>query len=311
MLKRFRVVLSFGIAVVICLILSGCESTSTTGGTMSGATATASSLGTPGSYNCLHGSITASGSTALAPLVKAIALKYESNCSGATISVNLGGSKTGLANVEAGSVDIGDSDIPAASNQADLVDHQVAVVIFGIIVNKDVTITNITTAQLKQIYSGQVQNWSALGGPNLPIIVVSRPASSGTRTTFQKYVLGGTEIVSGSASLTSDTTGTIITEVGQTNGAIAYTATGPLQGKSNVTLLSIDGVAPTTANTESNRYKFWNIEHMYTKGQPKPLAQALIDYMASSDAKTIEARQQFVSMTDMSPDAITAHNAMS
>ena len=182
-------------------------------------------------------------------------------------------------------------------------------VIFGVIVNKDVTVTNITTAQLKQIYSGQVQNWSALGGPNLPIVVVSRPASSGTRTTFQKYVLGGSEIVSGPASLNSDTTGTVVTEVGQTNGAIGYAATGPLQGESNVTLLSIDGIASTTANTKSNRYKFWNIEHMYTKGQPKPLAQALIDYMASSDAKTIEASQQFVSMADMSPDAITAHNA--
>jgi ABC-type phosphate transport system substrate-binding protein len=62
------------------------------------------------------------------------------------------GIEMGLANVEAGSVDIGDSDIPAASNQSDLVDHQVAVVIFGVIVNKDVTVTNITTAQLKQIY---------------------------------------------------------------------------------------------------------------------------------------------------------------
>ena len=311
MSKRFRVVLSFGVAVVISLILSSCGSTSTAGDTTSAATPTPRSLGTPGSYNCLQGRITASGSTALAPLVKAIALRYESQCSGATISVKLGGSQTGLANVEAGSVDIGDSDIPAASNQSNLVDHQVAVVIFGVIVNKDVTVTSITTTQLKQIYSGQVQNWSALGGPNLPIVVVSRPASSGTRTTFQKYVLGGSEIVSGPMSLTSDTTGTVVTEVGQTNGAIAYAATGPVQGKSNVTLLSIDGVAPTTANTESNRYTFWNIEHMYTKSQPKPLAQALIDYMASSDAKTIEARQQFVSTTDMSPNAITAHNAMS
>jgi phosphate transport system substrate-binding protein len=310
MLKRFRVGLSFGVAVVISLILSGCGSTGTAG-TTSAATATPRSLGTPGSYNCLQGSITASGSTALAPLVKAIALEYESHCSGATISVKLGGSQTGLANVEAGSVDIGDSDIPAASNQSDLVDHQVAVVIFGIIVNKDVTLTNLTPAQLKQIYSGQVQNWSAQGGPNLPIVMVSRPASSGTRTTFQKYVLGGSEIVSGPASLPSDTTGTVVTEVGQTNGAIGYAATGLVLGNSNVTPLSIDGVAPTTANTESNRYTFWNIEHMYTKGQPKQLAQALIDYMASSDAKHIEARQQFVSTTDMSPDAMSVHNAMS
>ena len=312
MLKRTRIALLFGVALAITLIISACGSSTTTGnGTTSGGGSTPTTLGTPGSYNCIQGSITASGSTALAPLVKAVATQYSSKCSGATITVNLGGSKTGLANVEAGSVDIGDSDIPAASTQSDLVDHQVAVVVFGIIVNKDVTLTNITTAQLKQIYSGQVKNWSALGGPNLPIVVVSRPASSGTRATFQKYILGGPETVSGPSSLTTDSTGTVVTEVGQTNGSIGYAATGPVQGNSSVTLLSIDGVAPTSANTQSNTYKFWNIEHMYTKGQPKPLAQALIDYMASSDAKAIESMQAFVAITDMSPAAITAHNAVS
>src|SRR5215472_10168732 len=86
-------------------------------------------------------SITASGSTALAPLVKAVAQQYSTKCSGATITVNLGGSKTGLANAEAGSVNIGNSDVPAGPTQTDLVDHQVAVVIFGVIVNKGVGVT--------------------------------------------------------------------------------------------------------------------------------------------------------------------------
>src|SRR5437763_1521944 len=273
------------------MIISACG-----GSTSSGNTPTPGStmLGTPGEYTCVQGSITASGSTALAPLVKSVAQSYSGKCSGATITVNLGGSKTGLANVEAGSVDIGNSDVPASSTQSDLVDHQVAVVIFGVIVNKDVTLTNLTTAQLKQIYSGQVKNWSQVGGPNLPIVVVSRPASSGTRATFQKYILGGNETVSGPASLTTDSTGTVVTEVGQTNGAIGYAATGPVQGNSTVSLLSIDGVAPTSDNAKTNMYKFWNIEHMYTKGTAKPLAQALIDYMTNSDAKTILTMQQFI-----------------
>lgn len=310
--KRSRLALMLGVAVAISLIISACGSSgngSSTSG--SGSTSTASTLGTPGSFNCEQGSITASGSTALAPLVKAVATEYSSKCSGATITVNLGGSKTGLANVEAGSVDIGDSDIPAAANQSDLVDHQVAVVIFGIIVNKDVGVTNITTAQLKSIYSGQYTNWSQLGGPNLPIVVVSRPASSGTRATFAKYVLGGPETVSGPAHLTSDSTGVVVTEVASNNGAIGYAATGPAKANSSVTLLSIDGAAPTASNVESNTYKFWNIEHMYTKGTPKPLVQALIDYMESSDAKTIETQQDFIAMTDMPQAAISAHNAVS
>jgi phosphate transport system substrate-binding protein len=313
MSKQWRISLLLGVAVAISMIISACGgSTTSSGGTTPTPAATTSTLGTPGTYNCVPGSITASGSTALAPLVKAVAQKYSSNCSGATITVNLGGSKTGLANVEAGSVDIGNSDVPAnPQTQADLVDHQVAVVVFAVIVNKGVTVTNLTTAQIKQIYSGQVTNWKQVGGANLPIVVVSRPASSGTRATFQKYVLGGPETISGPASLTTDSTGTVVTNVAQTPGAVGYAATGPAMLNSGVTLLSLDGSAPTTDNAKTNAYKFWNIEHMYTKGQPKPLAQALIDYMTSADSKSIAATQQFIAITDMSQAAITAHNSVS
>ena len=243
--------------------------------------------------------------------MKAVAQQYSTKCSAATITVNLGGSKTGLANAEAGSVNIGNSDVPAnTTTQADLVDHQVAVVIFAVIVNKGVGVTNLTTDQIKSIYAGTVTNWSQVGGPNLPIVVVSRPASSGTRATFQKFILGGPEKISGPSSLTTDSTGTVITEVSSTNGAIGYAASGPAMANSGVTLLSIDGNTPTAPNVQSNTYKFWNIEHMYTKGAASGLSQALIDYMTSSDAKTIAAQQDFVSITDMQPAAITAHNAV-
>ena len=310
MFKRPRIALMLGVAIAISVIISACGGSSSSGNTPT--PASSSMLGTPGEYTCVQGNITASGSTALAPLVKAVATSYSGKCSGATITVNLGGSKTGLANVEAGSVDIGNSDVPAnPQTQGDLVDHQVAIVVFAVIVNKGVGVTNLTTDQVKMIYSGKATNWNQVGGPNLPIVVVSRPASSGTRATFQKYVLGGPETISGPSSLTTDSTGTVITNVAANNGAIGYAATGPAMSNSGVTLLSLDSNAPTTDNTKTNTYKFWNIEHMYTKGQPKPLAQALIDYMTSSDAKTIAAMQQFVAITDMSPDAITAHNAVS
>jgi phosphate transport system substrate-binding protein len=243
--------------------------------------------------------------------VKAVAQQYSTKCSGATITVNLGGSKTGLANVEAGSVNIGNSDVPAnTTTQTDLVDHQVAVVIFAVIVNKDVTVTNLTTDQLKGIYAGTFTNWNQVGGPTLPIVVVSRPASSGTRATFQKFILGGPEKISGPSSLTTDSTGTVITEVASTNGAIGYAASGPAKANSGVTIISIDGNAPTQSNVESNTYKFWNIEHMYTKGAASGLSQALIDYMTSDDAKAIATQQDFIRISDMQPNAISAHLAV-
>lgn len=305
MSQRLRYPLLAGLALAITLFISACGSTTTSNG--STPTTTSSTFGTPGAYNCVSGSLVASGSTALAPLVQKVATAYQAKCSGANITVNLGGSKTGLANVEAGSVGIGNSDVFAASTQSDLVDHQVAVVIFGMIVNSKANVTNLTTAQIQGIYSGKYTNWSQVGGANLPIVVVSRPASSGTRATFQTYINNGPEKVSGPSSLTSDSTGTVVTEVSQTTGAIGYASTGPAKANSGVTLISIDGVQPTATNVESNTYKFWNIEHMYTKGQPTQLEQALIDYMASQDGKTAAASLDFVVLSSMQPSAVQAH----
>jgi phosphate transport system substrate-binding protein len=305
MFKQSRYALLAGLAIAIALFVSAFGSTASSGGGTP--TAAASTFGTPGSYNCVSGSLVANGSTALAPLVQKVATAYQAKCAGAHITVGLGGSKTGLANAEAGTAGIGNSDVFASSTQSDLVDHQVSVVIFGMIVNSKAGVTNLTTAQIQGIYAGTYTNWSQVGGSNTPIVVVSRPASSGTRATFQTYINNGPEKVSGPSSLTSDSTGTVITEVGQTDGAIGYAATGPAKGNSAVTLVSIDGNAPTATNVESNTYKFWNIEHMYTKGQPTQIEQALIDYMASSDGKSAAAALDFVPLGSMQASATQAH----
>lgn len=302
MVKQWHYALWSGLALIMTLLLSACGNTA-----QNAPTVATSTLGTPGAYNCQAGSLTASGSTALAPLVQKVAAVYQGRCSSAHITVNLGGSKTGLSQVEAGSVGIGNSDIFASSTQTDLVDHQVSVVVFGIILNAKLGITNLTTAQIQGIYAGTYTNWKQVGGPDIPMVVVSRPASSGTRATFQQYILGGPEKVAGPASLTTDSTGTVITNVAQTTGAIGYAATGPTQGNSGVTLISIDGNAPTASLVESNTYKFWNIEHMYTKGQPTPLEQALLDYMESSDGIAAAASLAFLPLNQMQPSSVQAH----
>jgi|SRR5579883_221350 phosphate transport system substrate-binding protein len=310
MLRQWRYAMLVGLAVAVTLFISACGGTTT--GSGGGNTSAPGTLGTPGNYTCISGSLVASGSTALAPLVQKVAQAYQGRCSGAHITVNLGGSKTGLSQVEAGSVGIGNSDIFAdKTTQGDLVDHQVAVVIFGIIVNAKVGITNLTTTQIQGIYAGTITNWKQVGGPDKKIVVVSRPASSGTRATFQTYVLGGPEKISGPASLTTDSTGTVITNVAQTDGAIGYASTGPAKSNSGVTLVSIDNNAPSASLVESNTYKFWNIEHMYTKGKASNLAQALIDYMASSDGQSAATSLDFVPLSLMQASAVQAHQPQS
>jgi phosphate transport system substrate-binding protein len=255
---------------------------------------------------CVSGSLTASGSTALAPLAQEVAQKYQAKCKDAQITINLGGSGTGLTNVETSVSDIGNSDVFSKPGQEDLVDHQVAVVIFGLMVNSQVQVNSLTTKQIQDIYAGNVTNWKQVGGNDLPIVVVSRPPSSGTRATFQNYILGGPESISGPANLTTDSNGTVIKNVQQTAGAIGYAGTGPIK-EAGLKILKIDGLEPIPANVTNNSYKYWNIEHMYTKGDASDIEKSFIDYMGSDDAKAAATALDYMAVSDVPADILATH----
>ncbi len=272
-------------------------------------------VGTPGLAGAaksrdLSGTLTISGSTALLPLANAAAQEFQAANPKVTVQVSGGGSGTGLGQVEGGAVDIGDSDVYAnAKTQGDLVDHQVAVVCFVMVVNKSVNITNVTQQQLYNIYAApytskaRVDNWSQIGGPNQKVITVLRPTSSGTRKTFDKIVLkGGYEF--GTQALQQDSTNLVLQTVAQTRGALGYAALGNAQtfnARGNYTILSYNGVAPTKANIVTDKYKIISYEHMYTKGPASPLAQAFIDFVTSTAVQKnlAEAKLGFISINDM------------
>jgi phosphate transport system substrate-binding protein len=311
-MKGFRrhpisLLLLFTILAWALAACGGGDSTSTTSnGSNQG------SLGTPGAYTCVKGSITASGSSTLARLIRTVVDKYVAKCSGSSITVNSGGSKTGLADVEADKVAIGNSDIYAdKTTQADLVDHQVAVAAFAIIINAKVGVKGLTTAQIKDIYSGKATNWKEVGGPDMKIVVVDRPPTSGTRATFEHYILGGPETVKVPANLTSDRNGTVRAIVQQNEGAIGYASPSSYDQETDAVVATIDGNAPTADLIKNNTYKFWNIEHMYTKGKAKDLAQALIDYTTSSELKDATTRQGFIALSDMDQAALKTHQPAS
>ena len=240
---------------------------------------------------CVTGSITVSGSTALQPLVDAAAKKYDAACPGATITVNGGGSGTGLTQVAAGGVQIGDSDVTAesklkAEDAAKLVDHIVAKQGWIVVTNPGVTgVTNLTTQQNIDIWTGKDTNWNQVGGPDLPIVLIFRPASSGTRSTFKKLVLGGaTEATTGGQTLTEDSNGAVTTAITKTNGAVSvigFAYYNDPANKAKLNGLQLDGVDATVANMTGGTYKLSADGHMYTSGQPSGLTAAFLDYMMS------------------------------
>lgn len=305
MSKQLRLALILGVATAISIFISACIGDPTSSPT---STETTPVVKPPSTFNCVTGSVTAAGDATLQPLISAVAKSYSTKCSGANVIIKVNTSKQSLADVENNTIQIGNSDIFAnGTTQNDLVDHQVAVVVFTLIVNSNVSgLKQLTTDQIKSIYTGATTNWSQVGGPDLPIAVVGHTQSSGIRKTFEKYVLGTTETVSGPPNLITDSTETTIQNVKLTSGAISYTVLGAAKS-SGLTMLGIDNNAPTANAVEHNTYKFWAFEHMYTKGQAAGLTKALIDYMASDFAKQTVSDMHFVAIAEMLPISIASH----
>ena len=238
----------------------------------------------------LSGTITAAGSSALKPLADDAADAFAELYPDVAITIDAGGSGEGLKQVSEGTVDIGNSDVEASekldeAQAAELVDHQVCVITMAPIVNPDVKeggVENLTKDQLISIFTGETKNWSEVGGPDEDIVLVTRPTSSGTRATFQKYALDGAEEAS-NASMETDDSGVLLQNVKDTKGAIGYVALSYLVGETGVETVSIDGVEPTLENTYNGTYPVWTYEHMYTKGEANEVTQAYLDYIMSDE----------------------------
>lgn len=256
-------------------------------------TACGGSKSSSGSGSSSGGKLSASGSSALQPLAKQAADDYMKDHSGVSITVSGGGSGTGLKQVSEGSVDIGNSDVEAdekldKGTASKLKDHKVALVTVAPVVNSKLGVKNLTTKQLIGIFTGEIKNWKEVGGPDLKIMLVTRPNSSGTRALFKQYAMEGKEEASKSA-LETDDSGTLMETVEKNKGAIGYVALSYLTDTKKAVAVSIDGVEPTLENTYSGKYNVWGYEHMYTKGDGSKTAQKFIKFLSGkSYVKEVE-----------------------
>jgi phosphate transport system substrate-binding protein len=263
-----------------------------------------------------------SGSSALAGLFIAASADF-SAVNHTAMPVETLDSAQGLRDVFEKRSQIGLSDIfvqddpdPNVRTTRDLIDYQVAIAPFAVIVSNDLsgTVRNLTSKQIEDIYTGAITNWRDVGGPDEIITVFNRSEGSGTRIIFENFVLGTT--LAKEDLRVSGTQG-MIDLVAKTPGAIGYASTAALVRPTNsrrVTPVCLDGAAPTKQAIADGSYRFWAFEHAYINSRDsdpahKALVRAFLDNFICTDTfQPVVESAGFVKVASVDPDSTTARD---
>lgn len=237
----------------------------------------------------VKGKMSASGSSALLPLLKAGQEEFYKKYADVTINLSAGGSFTGQNQVASGSVDIGNSDVELQDSLKDkgLKEHMLVGIPFVFIVNKDVAVNDLTQEQYIGILTGKITNWQEVGGKDQKITIISRSLSSGSRATIVKTVLNGAQITDN--AVIQDSNGAVRAAVETTPGSIGYVDAA--YADNSIKVLSFNGVKYSVASVAEGKYPVYTFGRMFTKGEPQGAAKAFIDYVTSSEFQDKYAEQ--------------------
>ncbi|MBP2651865.1 MAG: phosphate binding protein [Firmicutes bacterium] len=246
----------------------------------------------------IQGTVTASGSTALLPLLKPAQEEFQKKNNKVTVNISGGGSFTGMNQVVSGAVNIGNSDVAVPDELKDkgLVDHQVAVAPFVFVVNPSVTVDNLTQQQYVDILTGKITNWKEVGGKDEKITIIHRAKSSGSRATIADIVLKGAAFTDN--AVIQDSNGAVRAGIASTPGAIGYIDAAYVDN--TVKGLAYNGVKYLPENVINKTYPVYAYEHMYTKGEADGPVKAFIDYVLSKEfQETYVEKNGFLPITKM------------
>ena len=223
----------------------------------------------------VSGKVSASGSTALLPLLKPAQEEFHKMYDKVTVNIAGGGSFTGMNQVSEGTVNIGNSDValPTEFKDKGIVDHKVVVLPFVFITNKDVTVDNLTEQQAVDILTGKITNWKEVGGQDKAITIIHRAKSSGSRATITETVLKGAAFTD--QAVIQDSNGAVKAAIANTPGAIGYVDAPYADG--SVKTLDYNGVKYSPEAVTSGKYPVYSYGHMYTKGEATGATKAFID----------------------------------
>lgn len=230
--------------------------------------------------------VSTEGSTSMERVIGTLAEAFEAETK-IRVTYNPTGSGAGIQAVLSGRCDIGLSsrELTEAERAQGLQTSLLAYDGIAIVVHPDNPVREMDLQTLAAVFTGEIENWKALGGADAPIVPIGREAGGGTRDGFE----AATQTVGRCKyrrELTSS--GDVMTTVSQNPNAIGYTSASAVKG--NVTVLSIDGAQPTKEALQDGSYRIYRPFLLVYKGALGERAQAFFDYVTSPvAAQYIEA----------------------
>lgn len=212
----------------------------------------------------VSGNVSLSGSTSMEKFVNAIKEAIVEDYPNLVLEPQFTGSSAGLEAVLAGTADIGNSSrgLKEEEKSKGLEENIVAIDGIAIITHKSNKVDNLTTDQLKKIYTGEITNWSEVGGSDQAIVVMGREAGSGTRGAFEE-ILEIEDACKYAQELNE--TGAVVAKVGETEGAIGYISLDNIT--KTVKALKLDDVEANEDTVKDRSYTLQRPFVMATKGK--------------------------------------------
>lgn len=225
------------------------------------------------------------------PLARFWAEVYMIENPGVSVYVDGGGTATGMAALANNEVDLCMASRTILPEEAQMLVQKHRAVGVSILVAKDALsiyihpdnpVRNLTVAQIRGIYRGDITNWKDVGGDDAPIHLLNRMSTSGTFAYFQEHVLEGEPY--GSSSDALPTTKKIIETVAQDEYAIGY---GGMAYETDVYHCDINGVEPTRENVTNDSYPLTRYLYLYTIDKPQGKTKDFVNWVLSEHGQDI------------------------
>lgn len=280
-MKKF---VAFAAALCMAVSLAACGSAPSSSAPAANTDSTDTSASTPASQTAeLEGAVTTGGSTSVEKVILAMQESFMNANPGVDVTYDPTGSGAGITGASEGTLDIGLSSraLKDEETASGLVGTTFALDGIAIIVNNENTVTDLTLDQIKGLADGTITNWSEVGGPDAPVVLIGREAGSGTRDGFESIV-GVEDVCVYDQEQTS--TGAVIAAVAANPNAFGYASLSAVDEK--VKAVTVDGVEATEATVQDGSYKVQRPFVFVTKegAELSDAAQAFIDFALSEDA---------------------------